>query len=54
MSVLFMSWVSLSTQYAIAAGALKFESKITSVDDCPYTFDYGVSLANNTLVLDEE
>lgn len=52
-SVLSMSWISLNAQWAIASGALKFESKLTSVDNCPYEFDAGLSFANATVVQQE-
>lgn len=37
--VFFMSWVSLNAQWAIASGAIHFDSKPTSVEHCDYSFD---------------
>lgn len=47
-----MSWVSLKAQWAIASGAIQFEHKTTSVDDCEYSFE--ISVANLTQVHDAE
>ncbi|XP_034485100.1 sodium-coupled monocarboxylate transporter 1 [Drosophila innubila] len=37
--VVFMSWVSLNAQWAIASGAISYQTKPLSVDHCDYTFD---------------
>lgn len=34
-----MSWISLNAQWAIASGALTFETKQLSVDQCTYKFN---------------
>lgn len=47
-----MSWVSLNAQWAIASGAIQFEHKTTSVDDCDYNFVDNV--VNVTKVIDAE
>ncbi|XP_030374110.1 sodium-coupled monocarboxylate transporter 1 [Scaptodrosophila lebanonensis] len=37
--VFAMSWVSLNAQWAIASGAIHYETKPLNVDQCDYTFD---------------
>lgn len=50
-----MSWVSLNAQWAIASGALHFEPKTMSVDNCSYSFDtYLLSPANATFLQEPE
>ncbi|KAG4065705.1 hypothetical protein HA402_012383 [Bradysia odoriphaga] len=51
--VVTMSWVSLNAQWAIASGAIHFEHKLTSVDDCDYNFDAN-SMVNVTKVIEAE
>lgn len=48
-----MSWVSLNAQWAIASGAIHFEHKPTSVDDCSYNFDAN-SMVNITKIVGAE
>lgn len=45
--VLFMSWLSLKAQYAVATGAIVFPHKQMSVEGCSYEFDR--SLVNATV-----
>ncbi|XP_029719933.1 sodium-coupled monocarboxylate transporter 1 [Aedes albopictus] len=45
--VLFMSWLSLKAQYAVATGAIVFPHKQMSVEECSYEFDR--SLVNATV-----
>jgi len=37
--VAVMSWVSLNAQWAIASGAISYQTKPLSVDHCDYSFD---------------
>lgn len=37
--VIVMSWFSLNAQWAIASGAISYQTKPLSVDHCDYTFD---------------
>ncbi|KAL1399445.1 hypothetical protein pipiens_008209 [Culex pipiens pipiens] len=37
--VLFMSWLSLKAQYAVATGAITYPHKQMSVEECSYEFD---------------
>ncbi|KAH8359927.1 hypothetical protein KR093_009582, partial [Drosophila rubida] len=37
--VVVMSWVSLNAQWAIASGAITYQTKPLNVDHCDYTFD---------------
>ncbi|KAM8705666.1 hypothetical protein ACLKA7_010036 [Drosophila subpalustris] len=49
--VVAMSWVSLNAQWAIASGAISYQTKPLSVDHCDYTFDVAnlvTSAANAT------
>ncbi|XP_062127312.1 sodium-coupled monocarboxylate transporter 1 [Drosophila sulfurigaster albostrigata] len=48
--VVVMSWVSLNAQWAIASGAISYQTKPLTVDHCDYTFDAAalVSSAANT------
>lgn len=48
-----MSWVSLKAQWAIASGAIHFEHKATSVDNCDYNF-HANSMVNTTTVIEAE
>jgi hypothetical protein len=50
--VIAMSWVSLNAQWAIASGAIQFEHKTTSVENCDYNFDY--TAVNVTRIVDVE
>lgn len=55
--VVAMSIVSLNAQLAIAAGRLKFEHKLMSVEQCSYEFDRSsiiMSAANATLLSQDE
>lgn len=38
-SVIAMSWISLKAQWAIASGAIKYQTKLITVDQCDYHFD---------------
>lgn len=50
-----MTWVSLNAQWAIASGALHFEHKPMSVDNCPYSYDiYHQTPANATFTQEPE
>ncbi|XP_036322430.1 sodium-coupled monocarboxylate transporter 1-like [Rhagoletis pomonella] len=37
--VIAMSWISLKAQWAIASGAIKYQTKQITVDQCDYQFD---------------
>lgn len=55
LGVFAMSWVSLNAQWAIASGALHFEHKTMSVDNCWYSFDvHQQSPANATFLQEPE
>lgn len=41
-----MSWISLNAQWAIASGAIKYETKPLTVDHCNYEF--GEALLGST------
>lgn len=48
--VIFMSWVTLNAQWAIASGAIRYQTKPLNVDQCDYNFNLAdmVSHAVNT------
>lgn len=52
MGVAGMSWVSLKAQWAVASGALKYETKPLTVEHCDYQFDTSslMSAANATMM----
>lgn len=37
--VIAMSWVSLNAQWAIASGAIRYQTKPLNVDKCDYSFN---------------
>lgn len=37
--VVVMSWVSLNAQWAIASGAIRYQTKPLNVDQCSYSFN---------------
>lgn len=45
--VIFMSWISLNAQWAIAKGAFPIDNKPLAVDQCTYSFDQ--SVMNSTI-----
>ncbi|XP_013099176.2 sodium-coupled monocarboxylate transporter 1 [Stomoxys calcitrans] len=49
--VIGMSWVSLKAQWAVASGAMVYETKPLTVEHCDYKFDAAslVSAANSTI-----
>ncbi|XP_053695096.1 sodium-coupled monocarboxylate transporter 1 [Sabethes cyaneus] len=49
--VLFMSWLSLKAQYAVATGAIVFPHKQMSVEECSYNFDRSVINATTTSLI---
>lgn len=51
LGVIAMSWISLKAQWAIASGAIKYQTKHITVDHCDYRFDHSnlpLSAANMT------
>ncbi|XP_055538986.1 sodium-coupled monocarboxylate transporter 1 [Wyeomyia smithii] len=49
--VLFMSWLSLKAQYAVATGAIIFPHKQMSVEECSYNFDRSLVNATTTSLI---
>lgn len=49
--VVGMSWVSLKAQWAVASGAMVYETKPLTVEHCDYKFDSSalVSALNSTV-----
>ncbi|EDW80940.1 uncharacterized protein Dwil_GK11796 [Drosophila willistoni] len=47
MGVLAMSWVTLNAQWAIASGAISYQTKSLNVDQCDYSFN-STSLSHNS------
>lgn len=47
-----MSWVSLNAQWALASGAIRYEHKTMSVEDCDYNWNH--SLGNSSIVHQED
>lgn len=46
-----MSWISLKAQWAIASGAVKYETKPLTIEHCDYRFESVImSTANSTLI----
>ncbi|XP_058129110.1 sodium-coupled monocarboxylate transporter 1-like [Anopheles ziemanni] len=46
MGIVVMFYTCYMAQYGIASGSMKFETKPTSVDDCPYEFAYNTTAGN--------
>ncbi|KAH8246839.1 hypothetical protein KR032_001861 [Drosophila birchii] len=48
MGVIGMSWVSLNAQWAIASGAINYNTKALNVEQCDYSFNVTTSLGRNS------
>uniref|UniRef100_A0A1L8DET3 Putative sodium-coupled monocarboxylate transporter 1 n=2 Tax=Nyssomyia neivai TaxID=330878 RepID=A0A1L8DET3_9DIPT len=51
--VILMSWISLNAQWAIASGALKFDTKPMSIDGCNYLFNYTSTIYTTQAPIEE-
>ncbi|TMW53134.1 hypothetical protein DOY81_001862 [Sarcophaga bullata] len=52
MGVIGMSWISLNSQWAIASGAVKYQTKPLTVEHCDYRFDSSLISADNATSTD--
>ncbi|XP_055375312.1 sodium-coupled monocarboxylate transporter 1 [Condylostylus longicornis] len=48
LGVVLMSWISLNAQWGIASGAIKYDTKILSIENCTYKFDTTNVITNST------
>lgn len=53
MGVMGMSWISLNSQWAIASGAVKYQTKPLTVEHCDYRFESSLMSAANATSIDE-
>ncbi|XP_037806366.1 sodium-coupled monocarboxylate transporter 1 [Lucilia sericata] len=54
LGVIAMSWISLKNQWAVASGALKYQTKPLTVEHCDYRFEsVFMSAANTTSLMHE-
>ncbi|KAM7360701.1 solute carrier family 5 member brother of rumpel isoform 1-T3 [Cochliomyia hominivorax] len=51
--VVAMSWISLNAQWAIASGAVKYQTKPLTVEHCEYRFENVIMSAANTTLIEE-
>lgn len=48
-----MSWISLKAQWAVASGAIKYQTKPLSVEHCDYRFESVLMSAANATMAEE-
>lgn len=48
-----MSWISLNAQWAVAAGAMKYQTKLLTVEHCDYRFESVLMSAANATLIEE-
>ncbi|XP_065354831.1 sodium-coupled monocarboxylate transporter 1 [Calliphora vicina] len=53
LGVIGMSWISLKAQWAVASGAIKYQTKPLSVEHCDYRFESVLMSAANATMADE-
>lgn len=49
-----MSWISFNAQFAIASGAVKFDTKPLSIDQCIYNFEHYSNTTESNISLEYE